>query len=194
MDFEGIEKFTLRTLEETLPDILTYHNAAHTREVIAACKEFATAENVKGDDLAILLTAAAMHDTGFLTQYKKNEVLACAFAEKELPQFGCDESEISKICRIIMATSIPQKPSQDILEKIICDADLSYLGTESFFEKADLLRKELAFQDITYTDKDWLKFELDFMETHSYFTEAARTLRGPDKTRNTEKLRSLSAS
>ena len=93
-----------------------------------------------------------------------------------------------------MTTVIPQQPSQDILEKIICDADLSYLGTDSFFEKADLFRKELAGEDIVYTDRDWLKFELDFMEKHAYFTEAARKLRGPGKSRNTEKLRSLAAS
>lgn len=194
MDFEGIENFTLKTLEDTLPDILTYHNAAHTREVVAACREFAAVEDIEGNDLTLLLTAACLHDTGFLVQYKKNEQLACAFAEKELPRFGYAAKEIDMICRIIMATVIPQHPSQDILEKIICDADLSYLGTDSFFEKAGLFRKELAFQDIIYTDNDWLRFELDFMEKHSYFTGAARTLRGPGKMKNTEKLRELSAS
>ena len=189
MDFEGIKNFTFRTLEETLPEILTYHNAAHTREVVDACREFAAIENVKGEDLVILLSAACLHDCGFLTQYKKNESIACAFAEKELPVFGYDANAIEKICQLIMVTAIPQHPSSNILEMIICDADLSYLGTDSFFEKANLFRKELAFLDIVYTDKDWLKFELDFMESHSYFTSAARTLRGPRKEENTAMLR-----
>lgn len=193
MDFEGIKNFTFRTLEETLPEILTYHNAAHTREVVDACREFAAIENVAGEDLTILLSAACLHDSGFLTQYKKNETIACAFAKKKLPLFGYDENAIDRICRIIMATSIPQHPSSDILEMIICDADLSYLGTDSFFEKASLFRKELAFQDIVYTDKGWFKFELEFMEAHSYFTEAARNLRGSVKEKNTAKLRELIA-
>ncbi|OGV35035.1 MAG: hypothetical protein A2020_10915 [Lentisphaerae bacterium GWF2_45_14] len=190
MDFESLKDFILQTLKETLPGILTYHNLEHTIEVLEACREFAPEEGIQGEDFTILLTAACMHDAGFLVQYINNESIACAFAKKELPRFGYTQDNIDKVCRIIMATALLHSPS-DILEKIIRDADLSYLGTDSFFEKAALFREELSCQNIIYSDASWLEFELKFMESHSYFTDAAKKSRGPLKKKNTAKLKEL---
>ena len=49
---------------------------------------------------------------------------------------------ISQVTGCIAATRIPQTPT-NLMEKIICDADLFHLGTEQFREKSRLLRDEL---------------------------------------------------
>jgi len=46
---------------------------------------------------------------------------------------------------MIMATKIPQSP-KNLLEQIICDADLDYLGRERYEENSLLLLQELRLK------------------------------------------------
>jgi hypothetical protein len=65
---------------------------------------------------------------------------------------------------------MPQNPT-NTLEKILCDADLFHLGTESFKEKTSLLREELkSFGGEDISKKEWWKKNTEFLEAHKYFT------------------------
>ena len=71
-----------------------------------------------------------------------------------------------------MATKIPQRPKTD-LEKIICDADLNYLGRTDFFSIGEKLYQEmLAFGNIKNRE-EWDKIQVVFMQKHHYFTPTA---------------------
>jgi len=52
-------------LEKELPEYLSYHNADHTKNVIAAATHIAAHENISGNELILLQTAALFHDIGF---------------------------------------------------------------------------------------------------------------------------------
>ena len=66
MQYEQVYSVLIPRLEKELPSYLTYHTVEHTKNVIAAVEQLAKAENIIGDDLTLLKTAALFHDSGFL--------------------------------------------------------------------------------------------------------------------------------
>lgn len=180
MDFEELKNLILSRLEKELPSYLTYHTAAHTKSVIATTQEIARAENISAEDTQLLLTAALLHDSGFLQTYKDHEEASCSIARKILPAHGYSKEQVEKICEIIMATKLPQRPTGK-LEQIICDADLHYLGTDRYVEMADKLYDEFKREGRVATRKEWRKKQVTFLMAHRFFTTTAQSLYGPQK-------------
>ena len=60
--------------------------------------------------------------------YKDHEETGVEIAGAILPHFDYTEEQIQKINELIMVTKLPPRP-KNLLEQIICDADLDYLGT-----------------------------------------------------------------
>lgn len=173
MQFDKAYSFLIERLEKELPHYLHYHNADHTRDVIAATESLAQAEKVSDQELTILKTAALFHDCGFLETYTDHEELSCDMAKKWLPQFGYSKEVIDEICEIILATKLPQRPKTK-LARIICDADLYYLGTDKYFLRSNKLYIELHEAGFVKDREEWRKEEIKFVEGHQYFTETAQ--------------------
>lgn len=180
MDFNGVEKHILTKLDHELPADLFYHDAAHTRSVIAAVRTIAAAENIAGLDLTRLLTAALFHDTGFLFEYSDNEPAAADMARRTLPAYGYSPRNVALVVGMVLATKMPQAPETS-LQEVICDADLFYLGTDEYHRRAELYRRELAVRNILFSDAEWRKCQCDFLNNHSYFTRFARRELDPVK-------------
>ena len=157
---KAIDHILLR-LKNELSENLYYHGHHHTKEVLGSVRIIAESENVSGVPLDLLLVATAYHDCGFLIQYQNHEEMSCQIARKTLPQFGFKQDETDKICDMIMATKIPQKPCCAMAE-MLCDADLDYLGTDSFWDIGDTLYKELRSIDAIGSRKDWDMVQLNF--------------------------------
>lgn len=172
MQFEKVHSFIISKLEKELPKYLTYHNVHHTKEVLHNARHIGTAENISAYDMDILLTAALFHDTGFLETYKDHEEISCDIARKYLPHYEYTNEEIEQVCNIILATRIPQKAT-NLLEHILCDADLAYIGTDKYFSTAKTLYRELKNLVLIKNNEEWVKFQTDFIESHSYFTKTA---------------------
>jgi len=130
------------------------------------------------------------HDAGHTIGYDKHEDLGCELANEFLPKYGYSQEQIDKICEIIMATQMPPKP-QDLLQKIICDADLDYLGRSDMIPVSNTLYKELKEQDKIGTFNDWNKLQVKFISGHQYFTETARNLREVNKQKQIERIQQL---
>jgi len=173
MDFESAYSFLIGKLEKELPSYLHYHNAEHTKDVLGAAERLAVSENISGNDLVIIKTAALFHDSGFLETYTDHEEISCDMARKWLPQFGYNKEEIEKICVLILCTKIPQVPENKLAE-VLCDADLYYLGTDNYFLNADKLYKELHEAGFVKKREEWQMEEIKFVEAHHYFTNSAR--------------------
>lgn len=160
---------------------LTYHNLAHTMEVLNQCMVIAKDEGIADEQrLQELYLAALYHDTGFLYAYKGHEEKSCEIAREELPGFDFNDDTINNVCQLILATKVPQQP-KNILEQIICDADLDYLGRHDFFIISEQLRKEFLYYNIIVTEREWKKSRIDFIERHSYFTASSQNRRTPMK-------------
>src|SRR5450631_779506 len=133
MRFEEARNHLLNKLQNEVPTNLNYHNIQHTRDVLSACEELAATEDISDRDLILLKTAAIYHDAGFLHAYTGHEEESCKMATTILPDFDYPPEAIQEICRMIRATRLPQEPL-DKNSKILCDADLYYLGTSNYRE------------------------------------------------------------
>lgn len=188
-NFEQAKRYALRRLEQELSPGLYYHNIFHTRDdVLLAVVKFAEGEGIQGDILEMLLTAACFHDLGFIEARAGHEIVSARFASEVLPGFGYSEEQIQIVQRIIMATVVPQNP-HTLLEQIMADADLDVLGRDDFMFCNNNLRRELAFFGQEFSDTQWFSRQLEFVETHTYFTGVAHSLRDAEKAKNIAKLK-----
>lgn len=180
MQYEQAYSFLINKLEKELPAWLTYHNAEHTKNVIASAEYLARTENVAGEDLLLLRTAALFHDAGFLENHNKHEEISCRLAKKYLPEYDYNTGQIDAICQMIMATKLPQTPTSE-LGKFLCDADLFYLGTEKYEATAERMYAEFKKTGFVKTKAEWLIKQADFLSTHTYFTQTAKRDGDPHK-------------
>ncbi len=185
---KSVKKFILKKLEDELPGHLTYHSVDHVKDVYKSCKKIANKEGVSEEDLRLLLTAVLFHDAGFLVQAQDHEAISCNIAREYLPAFGYDASEIERICGMIMATKIPQTP-HNILEAIIADADLDYLGRNDFYEIGQRLYDELVHTGVVSNGREWNELQERFLENHHYFTATSIRLRQGKKARYLKEIK-----
>jgi uncharacterized membrane-anchored protein YitT (DUF2179 family)/predicted metal-dependent HD superfamily phosphohydrolase len=189
MQYEKVYSFLINKLEKELPAYLSYHNAGHTKNIIAAAEELAIAEKISGDDITLLKTAALFHDAGFLQQSDGHEEISCILAREYLPEYNYSNEKIEKICRIIIATRLPQSPSGHLGE-ILCDADLFYLGKEGYTTNAEKLFTEFKHTGVVKTESEWQLMQVEFLSTHQYFTQSAVTLLEKEKQKTLKELKS----
>lgn len=175
MDFQGAKAYIQGRLKDELPDTLYYHDFQHTANVCLATERFAQAEGVEFENIVLLKTAAWFHDSGFLLTYNNHEAVGIELVKEVLPRFDFTNHQIEKISGMIAATKIPQNP-QNHLEKILCDADLEYLGGKGYYPIAESLRKELAERNLITEHRQWLEMQVKFLQNHHYFTQTAKQL------------------
>ncbi len=185
--FNDLEEMILEKMEKGLPKELQYHNVKHTIDVATQVELIGKAEDVSTESILLLKTAALFHDLGHISTYENHEQEGGKIAQKILPDFGYSQKQISKIVELILVTKIPPQP-KDHLEKIMCDADLDYLGREDFVPVAYNLYRELRRMNKISSFEEWKKIQIDFIRQHSYFTETAQKLREVNKQRQLEKI------
>jgi len=188
MQYSKVSSLIHHKLQNELPEHLTYHNDRHTSRVIEAVLQLAEDEGVNEENKTILATAALFHDTGFLFGGPENhEERSCDIAREYLPAYEYSSQQIEIICELIMATRNPQEPKNE-LENIICDADLSYLGTNSFTTVSGNLYKELKALNNLSVIENWEEKQIQFLKGHQYFTIAANRRFGQKKGQNLDIL------
>lgn len=182
--FQNIYQKVISRLERDLPEWLYYHNADHTRYVMDKTIFIAEKEQVTKEELSLLKLAALYHDTGFLVKRDGHEEISCRIASEELIDYEVTKENIAKICQIIRATRIPQRPNSK-LECILADADLEYLGTDLFFDFSEKLYQEvLHYEQIS--KKRWNEIQVEFISNHKYHTTFCKRYREPQKMLNLE--------
>ena len=190
IQFTDIQEVILDKLERELPDYLFYHNVKHTVDVVTEVELIGWAEGCNDEQILMLKMAALFHDAGHTVSYDDHEYQGTLLARSMLPDYGYSSEQIERICSIIMSTKLPPKPS-DLLEQIICDSDLDYLGRSDFIPVSNTLYEELKAQDKITNLNDWNRLQVKFISGHQYFTGTARRLREVNKKLQIERIRSL---
>ncbi|MBT9393983.1 HD domain-containing protein [Hymenobacter sp. NST-14] len=183
MDCLRAETYVLDQLRRHLSPTLFYHGLDHTLDVTEQALSLAAAEGITDPETRQLLrTAALYHDAGFLTTYQGHEAASCALARRVLPDFGYAPDQIGLICQLIMATQMPQNPGDSALARILCDADLDYLGRPAdFWPVSQRLFEELTLRHLMPDETAWLKLQVRFLSTHRYWTPTATARREAEK-------------
>jgi adenylate cyclase len=190
IQFTDIQEIILDKLEKELPDYLFYHNVKHTVDVVTEVELIGWGEGCSDEEILLLKTAGLFHDAGHTVAYDNHEYYSTVLAKEMLPKFNYLPEHIDRICEIIMSTKLPPKPT-NLLEEIICDSDLDYLGRSDFIPVSNTLYEELKAQNKIGTLNDWNKIQVKFITGHQYFTNTARSLREVNKQLQIERIQSL---
>lgn len=186
--FKDVKSFVFDLFKNSLDSRLVYHNYNHTSRVVQAANEMANAENLKAKDVELLLIAAWFHDTGYIEGGKNHEEKSKEFASQFLKGKGFSKDQIQYVNGLIDATKMPQNPT-NLIEQIICDADLFHLGSEKFREFNHLWQLECEqFCEEERTEIDWLILNDNFLSEHKYFTNYAFEKLNDQKTLNRIKI------
>lgn len=190
MPNKDMQEFVIAMLQEKLPASYFYHNHQHTLDVLTNVERIGKQEGISEKDMQLLKAAALWHDTGYINTYKEHEQESCVLAATHLPYFGFTENDIASICGMIMATRVPQQP-HNLLEEIIADADLEYLGTSDAPAKAHQLFLELRALNPALTEEEWNNNQLSFLKTHRFFTDFCKKENEPQKHHYIQQLERL---
>lgn len=187
MKYDQLYSFVISELEAKLGNQISYHSVLHTQKVIENAEYIGEKEGISDSEMILLKTAALLHDVGFIQSHLNHELLGCQFAKKNLPSFNYSTAEINAICEMIMATKLPQNPSNHLSE-ILCDADLFYLGEDHFEFLSKKLFKELKQLGILKTPEDWYKRQVDFLNSHHFYTNTAKAELNAKKLENKNRV------
>ncbi len=190
IQFTDIQEIILDKLEKELPDYLFYHNVKHTVDVVTEVELMGWAEGCTDEEILLLKMAGLFHDAGHTIAYDEHEYYGTEMVKKYLPDYNYSEEQIETICETIMATKLPPQP-KTLLQKIICDADLDYLGRSDFIPVSNTLYDELKAQKKIGSLNDWNKLQVKFISGHQYFTKTAQSLREVNKKKQIERIQSL---
>ena len=188
MNYEGAKKFILNKLEKELDPRLTYHSLSHTLDVLESAIRLADLEKRPAKEIMLLKTACLFHDSGMLITYRGHEEASISICEETLPAFNYDKEDTNAVCRMIRTTKLPQC-AMEVPDKILCDADLDYLGRPDFFMIAHKLKYEWDILEIHPTTlHEWYLIQRDFLANHKYFTDSAINLRQSFKMENLSQI------
>ena len=166
--------YVVQLLREELPADRVFHNVHHTINVVQGVVDIGRAEQLSEEDMEILMLAAWFHDTGHVHTYAGHEERSIELARDWLRGQSYPESKIEEVVRCIHATTMPQQPT-DLLEQVICDADLYHLSFPTYDHYQELLREEWRLLlGIEMTDEEWHASNDDFLSRHHYWTDFGR--------------------
>lgn len=164
-----------------------FHDFEHTVQTVAAAKTLGEGFELGDHDMLLLLLATWFHDTGYSEGPKDHEERSCNNADHFL-RGKISDADLSTIMALIRVTKVPQLP-QTLLEQIICDADLSHLGMETYWDRTGKFRQELILARKTVmSEQDWVDFELNFMLNHNYHTAIANEFFNKRKAKHIQQL------
>lgn len=170
----GVEEFTSNLILKEVPPHIVYHDLLHTQEVAEAVCEIGLQCGLDTESIKILQISAWFHDTGHCKTALGHEEISAIIAENYLKDL--DRNLFEKIKGCILATKMPQNP-QNLLQQIICDADLFSLGTPCFYDRSMLLKKEWEFLDNKkFSDIEFCEQNIRFLQQHQYFTPYGKTI------------------
>jgi predicted metal-dependent HD superfamily phosphohydrolase len=183
-----VRRYATAVLAGDLAPGYTFHGLKHTSFVVSSCHELGIACQCNANDLASLLIAAWLHDVGYVGGRDNHEERGANMAMDFLSGFDCPFNIQGKVQKLILATRMPTFP-RNILEEILCDADLSHLGAVAYPTWELNLRQELENIDgLVYSDELWREKNINFFKHHTYYTEKARRLWDHQKQRNLEHM------
>ncbi len=188
--YNKLRKKALEILTTQLSDKLFYHGLHHTFDVLNALNRHIKREKIDAKKAKLLRIGALYHDIGFTVSNEEHEERGVEIAEKYMREYGCSKKEIETVKGLIRATKIPQTPKNE-LERIICDADLDYLGRDDFYEISNQLFRELKAFSIMNNQNDWNKAQIKFLELHKYHTVYGQNIRQPEKEKRIEQLKEM---
>ncbi len=188
--FSDLEEVVLAQMRLELPTALKYHNIKHTMDVCTQVEVLGRAEGLSSKELLLVKTAALFHDTGFMVNPQRHEQQSVRIVKEMLPRYAFSKEEIEIINHLIMATENNTEP-KNLMEKVLKDADLDYLGRADFVSLSTKLWEELCEFNGKISQKEWNRKQYAFLSKHVYYTDTAKKMRQVNKEIQLKKIERL---
>lgn len=166
-----------------------FHNLTHTQEVVDAVNDIGRHSDLSDDELELALVAGWLHDVGYKNGPENHEEISAKLVGEFLGNQDIPHKKIKLVTDAILSTRVPQQP-KTIIDKVLCDADLYHLSSNSSALKSDLLRDEwttTGHNDMS--DEEWTRHNIEFMENHRYHTPYGQTILEEGKRKNIKRLK-----
>lgn len=186
--YNKLRKKSWHLLQSELPEGLHYHSILHTVSSLKICEEYIRYFDIDRYDAKLLRIGVLLHDIGFTVSLDHHELEGAKIANELMTEFEFTKSDLKVVTQLILATKLPQKP-KNLLERIICDVDLDYLGRKDFYEISDLLYQELLERSELFDKTQWNRIQIEFLENHTYHTEFAKKRRQGLKEQRIDELK-----
>lgn len=183
-----LRKMAFKILHSELSEKLYYHSADHTIKALKDCEKYLKAENIDSYSAKLLKIAILYHDIGFVISHLNHEFESVKIAIRLMTEYGCLKKDIEVVKGLIYATQIQRAP-KTLLEEIIKDVDLDYLGRSDYYLISEKLHKEIKYFTGLGSEKDWYKKQIDFLKSHVYYTDFAIKNRQPYKEKRIQELK-----
>ncbi|PHN08185.1 HD domain-containing protein [Flavilitoribacter nigricans] len=175
-------RFVAQLLIDNLHKNLVFHNFHHTVYVVRGVRQISENLGLSEENKEILNLAAWFHDTGLTEVYLGHEEESKKIARRFLERNAYPEVRILQVLACIDATKMPQQP-QNLLEKVICDADMFHLALPEYYHLQRLLLEEFRLvMHKKCTDEEWANENLAFLNKHHFWTPYGQNVlqRGKD--------------
>jgi len=152
-----------------------FHNFQHTQDVVESVEELANHYALNDQDRFVVLAAAYFHDIGYESGGSEgHEARSAEIAMEFLAGLGVSNEKQDQVKGCILATKMPQAP-RNLLEQIVCDADLFHLGKLSFDERNKLMLQEAEQLKGEKIDRNiWREQTIELLQKHVYHTKYAQ--------------------
>ncbi|KDN56356.1 Pycsar system effector family protein [Flavobacterium seoulense] len=193
---EQVQDFVYNLLKDKLSSSFIYHNFSHTSDVVKAVKILSEQEKISALESEIAIVAAWFHDTGYIHGFENHEERSIVIATEFLKQYDKTTEYIDQVNALIRATEYHYVP-QNVLEKIIKDADFYHFTTVNYCDRCELLRGEWeCVKQKQTSDLEWAQENLAVLtECHQFYTDYAIANWQPLKEKNIsiikEKIKSM---
>lgn len=186
---EEANQYVQHILLDKQPPHLIFHTYEHTEALVEQCEELAEMAGLDGEEREDLLLAAWFHDVGYVEVGEGHEERSAEMAKDFLKKKNYDASRIEKVEKLIKNTANGAEPEGDN-EKILHDANWSFLGRKRFFRRGELLRLEQEkLEEKKYSLQEWDRHMLDLQLKTNFYTPWAIDKYGTRKNKNIAKQR-----
>ncbi|MDR4952003.1 DUF5706 domain-containing protein [Chryseobacterium sp. ES2] len=175
--------------KDKLSSVYFYHNFIHTAYTVNKAEEIMKNTPVSEEDQEKVLVALWFHDTGYIECALNHEERSVEVMKAFLHQENYPEAYIADVEKLILATKIQYEP-QNLLEKIVKDADFSHFAGHDYSDISDALRKEWELTNVRcFSNEEWNAGNLDMLKNkHTFYTDYAKENWEPLKKKNIKKI------
>jgi predicted metal-dependent HD superfamily phosphohydrolase len=186
---EKAQQFAINFIQQNKKEAYCFHDSAHTDDVVLATEEMAAHHGLGEQDRFVVTCAAYFHDLGYCSGGTAgHEVRSADLALEFLQNEEISEDLQQKVKGCILATQMPQSP-KNLLEEVVCDADLFHLGGDAFEVRNKLMHREAEQVAECKINKNvWRELTIQLLKNHRYHTEYARKKLNEGKLRHVNEL------
>jgi len=166
--------FVAEHFDKNINDNYTFHSLAHTQRTVKNATLLCENSSASKTEQEIVILAAWFHDCGISESYERHEDKSMEIAKHFLEEQNFPSENIEKVIGCINSTKPENKPD-NLLEKILHDANFIHFGKKNYFKRnKELFKEQKNFLGKSVSNAEWIKTNIKFISENDFETDYAR--------------------